>query len=206
MRTQDENLKALSRAVLNEARTEAKQILADARAKADHIHQQARAESEAERKRIVALARTEGDRIHSESIASAKLEARMLKLARREKLLGRLFDAVRDKLSAVAQWTDYDQIVRQLVVEAIPQVGGRTVEIRADEWAQAVLTKVVVEELSMEAGVELHLGSPLQDRTGVIAETTDGHRRHDNTLEARLTRAQDALRAPVYHMLVGEPS
>jgi V/A-type H+-transporting ATPase subunit E len=206
MRTQDENLKALSRAALEEARTEAKQIRADARARADHIRQQAQADSETERERILQQARKESERTRSEAIASAELEARMLKLARRERLLARVFGAVRDKLETVTQWTDYNQIVRALVLEATRQVGSEEVRIRADERTRAALTDEVLDDLSKEASVELRLGDTLEGKTGIIAETADGHRRYDNTLEARLTRAQDALRTPVYHMLVGESS
>ena len=206
MRTQNENLKALSRAALDEARSEAKKILADAKAKADHVRRQAQAGSETERKRILAQAQKEVDHVRSEAIASAELEARMLKLERREKLLKGVFDAVRDKLAAVTHWTDYNQIVRQLVLEATRQMGSQTVRISADERARAVLTKNVLEDLSKEAGIELQLGDTLQDRTGIIAETADGHLRYDNTLETRLTRDQDTLRASVYHMLVGESS
>ncbi len=206
MRTEDENLKALSRAALDEARTEAKQILADARARADNIRQQAQADSETERERILQQARKESDRTRSEAIASAELEARMLKLARREKLLARVFDAVRGRMEAVTQWTDYDQIVREWVLEATRQVGSKEVRIRADGRTRAALADEVLRDLSKEAGVELRLGDTLEGGTGIIAETADGHRRYDNTLEARLTRAQDALRTPVYHMLVGESS
>ncbi len=206
MRTEQENLEALSRAALNEARTEAKRVVGDAEAKADQVRQQSQAESQAERKRILAQAQQESDRLRSEAIAGAELEARMLKLGRRERLLERVFDAARAQLPAVAERADYDHTVQQLAREAIKQVGAEAVDIRVDEKAQALLTKEVVDGLAREMGVELQLGDTLLDRTGVIAETTDGRRRYDNSLQARLTRMQDALRAPVYHMLVGAPS
>ncbi len=53
-------------------------------------------------------------------------------------------------------------------------------------------------------GVRLRAGEPLARGTGVVLETPDGHRRYDNTLETRLARMQDGLRAPVYHILMGE--
>ncbi len=53
-------------------------------------------------------------------------------------------------------------------------------------------------------GVRLRVGEPLARGTGIVLETPDGHRRYDNTLETRLARMQNILRASVYHILMGE--
>jgi vacuolar-type H+-ATPase subunit E/Vma4 len=112
----------------------------------------------------------------------------------------------------VQQWTDYSQIVRHLSYEAVAQLGAPSARIRADEQTRAILAGGpaggpaggMLAEIASQAGVELELGEPLQRGTGVTAETVDGHRQYDNTLEARLSRLRGALRAPVYHLLMGE--
>ena len=48
------------------------------------------------------------------------------------------------------------------------------------------------------------MGEPLKQGMGVVVQTPDGHRRYDNTLETRMTRLQDAMRNPVYRLLMGE--
>jgi vacuolar-type H+-ATPase subunit E/Vma4 len=204
MKSVEENMRALSRAVLSDARAEAERIRADARAKADAIRQRAQEQAEAERGKKLEHAHQEADRIRSQAIAAAQLKARTLQLERREKLLNEVFDAAQQRLPAVQQWTDYDQIMRRLAREAVGRLGAETVRIRADERAQAVLADGTLAEIAKESGVQLQLGEPLERRTGVIAETVDGHRQYDNTLEARLSRWQDALRSPVYHLLMGE--
>lgn len=204
MKSVEESMRALSRAVLSDARAEAERIEADARAKADAIRQRAQEQAEAEREKNLEHAHQEADRIRSQAIAAAQLKARTLQLERREKLLNEVFDAARQRLPMVQQWTDYDQIVRQLAREAMERLGAETVRIRADERTQAVLADGVLAEIAKESGVQLQLGELLERGTGVIAETVDGHRQYDNTLEARLSRWQDALRSPVYHLLMGK--
>jgi colicin import membrane protein len=204
MKSVEESMRALSRAVLSDARAEAERIRADARAKADAIRQRAQEQAEAEREKKLEHAHQEADRIRSQAIAAAQLKARTLQLERREKLLNEVFDAARQRLPAVQQWTDYDQIMRWLAREAVGRLGAETVRIRADERAQAMLADGTLAEIAKESGAQLQLGEPLERGTGVIVETVDGHRQYDNTLEARLSRWQDALRSPVYHLLMGE--
>jgi V/A-type H+-transporting ATPase subunit E len=205
MRTVAESIKALSRAVQDEARTEADQVLADAKAKAEAIRQRAQEQAAAERAEILEHASADAERIRSQAIATAQLKARTLQLARREKLLDSVFAAARQQVPTVQQWTDYGQIAHHLLQEALTLLGADAAQVRADEGTRAVLTDPVLAEISKELGVQLQFGAPLEQGTGVIVETTDGHRQVDNTLETRLSRLQDALRAPVYHLLTGEP-
>jgi vacuolar-type H+-ATPase subunit E/Vma4 len=204
MKSVEENMQTLSRAMQTEARAEAEQIMADVEAKAEAIQQRAQEQAATERTEVLERASQEVERIRSQAIATTQLKAQMLQLERREKLLARVFEATRQQLPAVQQWTDYDQIVRHLLREALIHLGANTAQIRADEQARILLTDQVLDGVSKELGVQVQLGTPLKQGTGVIVETVDGHRQYDNTLETRLSRLQDALRSPVYHLLLGE--
>lgn len=204
MRSVEEGLRALSRCVLSEARAEAKQTLADAQAKADSMRQQAQEQARAEREEILKRAHQDAERIREQAIAAAQLRARTLRLNRREKLLDSVFDAARQRLPSVQQWSDYDQIVRQLIREAVAHLNADVICIRADVQTQKLLTDDVLAELSRELGVQLQLRQTLEQGTGVVAETVDGHRQYDSTLQARLRRRQGELRSPVYRLLMGE--
>jgi vacuolar-type H+-ATPase subunit E/Vma4 len=202
MKSVEESTRALSRAVLGEARADAEQIRTSSKAKADAIRQHAQEQGEAERDETLKRARQEASRIHSQAVAAAQLKARTLRLERREKLLNSVIDAARKQLVTVQEWTEYDQISRQLAREAVDRLGAGKARILADERTQAVLTDGALSEISEETGVQLQLGETLERGTGVVAETVDGHRRYDNTLGARLGRWQNALRSPVYHLLM----
>jgi V/A-type H+-transporting ATPase subunit E len=204
MRSVEESIQALSRTVQSEARAEAEQILADAKAKAEAIQQRAQGQAAAERTEILERASREAEHIRSQAIATTQLKARTLQLERREKLLDSAFEAVRQQLPAVQQRADYDQIARHLLREALIHLGADTAQIRADEQTLTLLTDQMLAGVSKELGVQAQLGTPLKQGTGVIVETVDGHRQYDNTLETRLSRLQNVLRSPVYHLLMGE--
>jgi len=204
MRSVDENLQALTRAVLNEAHTEAEQILDEAKAKAEAVRQQARQQASAEHTEILAHASQEASLRRSQAVASAQLQARAIELERREKLLNSVFDEAQRKLPGIQQRADYDQITRQLLREALIHLGADSAWVRADELTLTHLTEQVLAEISAELGVQVQYGLPLEQGIGLIVQTADGHRRYDNTLEARLDRLQNSLRAPVLHLLMGE--
>lgn len=200
------DIQALGSAIKGDARGEADQILADAQARAEDIRQQAQAQADTERETILQRARQEAGTLRSHAAAAAQLEAQTLKLKRREQLLERVFAEARQQLASALQWPDYEQIARHLVREAAKRLGADEVLVRADEGTRKVLEDDVLADLGEELGMHLRAGELLAQGTGVVLETPDEHRRYDNTLETRLARMQDGLRAPVYHILMGETS
>jgi vacuolar-type H+-ATPase subunit E/Vma4 len=204
MRSIDENIQALTRTVLNEAHAEAEQILAEAQANAQAVRERAQAQVSAERAENLARATQEAERLGSQAVASAQLQARTAELERREKLLNSVFEAARQQIADVPKRADYDQITHDLLRQALINLGADTALIRADERTQTVLTDQVLAEISAELGVRVSHGTPLEHGIGLIVQTADGHRQYDNTLEARLERQQNALRAPVLRLLRGE--
>ncbi len=204
MNSSVENIEALSRAILNEAHAETGQVKAQAQSKADSIRQRAREQAEAERKAILQQASQEAERLRSQAIATTQLKARALELEHREKLLERVFKAVRQRLPSLQQRADYDQIAIQLIREALAQLGATKAEIRADKSTEKLLTSQVLDMISKEMKVQLSIGKSLEQGTGVIVEASDGHLHFDNTLETRLIRLQNVLRSSVYRTLMGE--
>ncbi len=200
----DDNMQALQQAVMSEAQAEADRILSEANAKAESIRQNAREQAEAERKRILERASQEAERIRRQAIATAQIKARTIQLEHRENILAKVFDATRGQLSGVQQWSDYDHIASDLLREGIRRLESSSVKIHADEATLQCLTKETLEKISKETDVKVKVNEPLKKETGVIVESEDGRRRYDNTLETRLSRMQDELRSPVYHLLMGE--
>jgi vacuolar-type H+-ATPase subunit E/Vma4 len=190
--------------VLSEARAEAEQALTEARDRADAIRKRALEQAEAERQEILERARRQAQRVGSQCLAAARLQARKLRLERREKLLDEVFHASRERMPTIQQWTEYPEIVRQWSREAVTYLRSDRARIRADEHTHGILADGVLDELSGELDVQLQLDKPLERGLGVIAETIDGHLVYDNTLKARLERLRDELRGPAYRLLMGE--
>jgi V/A-type H+/Na+-transporting ATPase subunit E len=200
----DESIALLSKAVMKEAQSEAEQTLSRAKEDALKIQQKAQDQAETERKGILERASQEEERIRRQAIATAEMRARTLQLKKREELLKGVFEEAHKQLGSLQQWSDYDRIVRKLLREALTHLETSSALVRADEVTLQYLTDELLEEISKELDVKIQVKGTLEQGTGVIVETEDGRRRFDNTLETRLDRMQDALRAPVYRLLVGD--
>lgn len=200
----DENIKVLSRAVLNDVQGDAEQILEEAKEKVKGIRQRAQEQAEAERAKVLEQASVESERVRSQVVATSQLKARTRLLEQREKLLEEVFDTAKQRLSSVLRGSDYEKTAQRLLKEALLQLGGSTAIARADEETLKSLTTSLLEDISKETQMQIKLGDPLEKGMGVIAETEDGHRQYDNTLETRLKRMQDTLRTSVNRILMGE--
>jgi vacuolar-type H+-ATPase subunit E/Vma4 len=203
LRPQD-NVEALERAILGEARGEAQQIVESAQTQAQIIYQEAQAEVKDEGQVILDRARKQAEKLRSQAEASARIDAQKLKLKRREHMLSQVFDRAREQLASATEWADYGQVARYLVRDAVKHLGSDNVLVRADPQTQEVLTPDVLADLATEFGVYMRPGEPLAEGTGIMLETPDGQCRYDNRLETRLARIQSALRASVYRILSGE--
>jgi V/A-type H+/Na+-transporting ATPase subunit E len=204
MSSLDNNIEALSRAMVNEAKAEAEQVLAEAQTKADAIRASTQEQAAKERKEILERARQEAERLRSQVIATTQMKARTSELEHREKLLDSVFEVSQSQLRSIQQWTDYGTIALRLLKEALVQLKAKKAVVRADALTLSYYSEKALAEISSELGIELTLGEKLGSGTGVTVETPDGHLQFDNTLETRLSRLQNNLRSPVYRLLIGE--
>jgi vacuolar-type H+-ATPase subunit E/Vma4 len=206
MNTQVNDIEMLERAILSEARDKAEQIKAEAREKAEAIRKRAQEQAEQERRSILDRAQQDADRLRGQAAATAQLKARSTQLVSREQLLDRVFQAVKEKLAEAEKQPDYDQIAALLLREALVQLRVNKAEIRADQTTLNSLQKSALNDISKELNGEFTTGEPLEEGTGVVVSAADGKLNYDNTLETRLSRLQNTLRASVYKILMGEQS
>ncbi|MFN2298574.1 MAG: V-type ATP synthase subunit E [Anaerolineales bacterium] len=206
MRSEEENLQALTRTVQEAARNEADRILADAKTQADQIRRRGREEAEAQRKEILDRAARDSEHLRSQAVATARMQARKRELEHRDRLLEGIFAEAERRIPEIAKRPDYELIAMRLAGEAAEHLASDSLRIRADERTRRILTKERLDDLSRKTGVKMQAGPALENGTGVVAETADGHRRYDNTLETRLQRMRNELRAAAYRILTGEES
>jgi vacuolar-type H+-ATPase subunit E/Vma4 len=153
---------------------------------------------------MVARARNDAANLLTASSAEARVEAQSLRLRRREELLERVFAEARARLVHAGEGPEYGEIAEALVREAADQVDSEALAVRADPATARLLSGGLLESIGEDLAVQLILAKPLRTGTGIIVETPDGHTRFDNTLESRLSRIRDQLRAPVFAILAGE--
>ena len=204
MNSEAENIVELERAILIEAREEAEQMQVEAKEKAEAIHKRAQEQAESERKAVLDRAREDADRLRSQSTATAQLKARSSQLEHREKVLDNVFTEVKKQLDAVKKRPDYDAIAALLLREALTQLRVGKADIRADESTQKALKKGALDEIAKELKGEFTISGGLDEGTGVVVDASAGKIHYDNTLETRLSRLQNTLRASVYKVMMGE--
>ncbi|MFT3893980.1 MAG: V-type ATP synthase subunit E family protein [Anaerolineales bacterium] len=204
MKPEDENIEALSRAILRDVRAEADGLQEEAKAKAEAIRQRAQAEAEFERKVILDKAKQDAERLRSQAVATAQLKARTMQLEHREKLLDKVFTTARERLSTIQKRADYDKLAAQLLKEAITQLNAETAEVRADEATERFLKSSSADKVSKELNAKINFGKSLESGTGVVVDASNGRLHYDNTLESRLDRLQSSLRNAAYQVLMGE--
>ncbi|NOH03607.1 MAG: hypothetical protein HND47_17435 [Chloroflexi bacterium] len=201
MKSEEEDIELLARAIMTEAREEAERLQVEAREKAEAIRRRAQEQAQAERKAVLDQARQDADRLRSQSSATSLLKSRSAQLEKREKILNEVFDEARKQLKTVAKRPDYSTIAAMLAREALIQLKVTEAEVQADESTQKVLK---LDELSRELNGKFSFGKKLEEGTGVVVSAADGKLYYDNSLETRLNRLQGALRSSVYKVLMGE--
>jgi vacuolar-type H+-ATPase subunit E/Vma4 len=206
MSPQQDDIRVLERAILQEASGEAQRTLTDARARVSSLRQETQAQLESERAAIVARANDEAASLLDQTVAEVRVDAQSLRLRRREKLLDQVFSDAQARLADAATWSDYGDLALFLVRDAAEHIESDAMIVMADAATARYLGEEVLSSLGQDIGIRLVMGDRLTEGTGVILVTHDGHRRFDNTLERRLDRMHDRLRAPIFHILMGEDS
>lgn len=201
MKSEQEDIELLARAIMAEAHDEAAQLLEEAKEKAEAIRKRAQAQAESERKEILDRAKQDTERLRSQTSATTQLKSRSFQLEEREKLLDGVFAEVKKQLDAVKDRPDYGAIATMLAREALTQLQVNKAEVHADEKTRKVLD---LAELSKELNGQFDLSAPLEEGIGITVSAADGKLHYDNTLETRLSRLQAALRSSVYKVLMGE--
>lgn len=206
MSSRQDDIQTLQHAIMQEATAEAQRILGEARTKVAGLRQEAHAQLEADKNSILADARDKAEDLVERTVAEVRMEAQSLRLERRERLIDHVFAEARSRMADTTQWPEYGQVACFLVRDAAEQIDSDRLVVHADARTAQQLDERGLESIADEVGIQLDMGSPLEGATGVVVETPDGHRRFDNTLEQRLRRFRDRLRAPVFHILMGEDS
>lgn len=194
MRHQEEQDKLLQ-AIRAEAALERDAILAKAQLQIDEIEAQTRDETEQIHAQIEAKVRQslqlERDRLAGQSQAACRLTLQ----ASRMRWIEKAFDEARQTILAMSESPQYPGILGALIVEALDVVGhDGQVSVAASE-VKSCRTWLGRQGVSCDLqGIESGPGT-------VLAATTDGTRRVDNSLMTRLSRVESLCRHQVAAIL-----
>ncbi len=170
-------LERVAQAVLDRGKSEAVQIVAQARDEKERMLSEARTEGENAVKMAEAEARVEAERRKVQEVARAELEARKISLAAQKEALDEVYQRALERLGRLKE---NNEILKRLLKtnEAEWKSGGRVYSSKKDE---SMVKKIVG---SAYAGNIDGVG-------GVVIESADGTRRTDLGYESLLREVWD---------------
>ena len=200
----DERIEDLSRAIIEEAHADAEMLRSVAKLKENVVLEAGQKQAEKIRAEILENAKLEAERLHEERLAEVAIKAKIDWLEKREELLNTVFQTVKLRCKNLLESDAYPQALQGLIIDATRQLQTKQVWLHLDSSSRKLLDEKALAENGKNLNVEIHLGDDLKDGIGVIAQDEQGHRFFDNTLETRLNRQMESLRSEVYKILMGE--
>jgi len=200
----DERIEDLSRAIIEEAHADAEMLRSVAKLKENVVLEAGQKQAENIRAEILENAKLEAERLHEERLAEVAIKAKIDWLEKREELLNTVFQTVKLRCKNLLESDAYPQALQGLIIDATRQLQTKQVWLHLDSSSRKLLDEKALAEIGKNLNVEIHLGDDLKDGIGVIAQDEQGHRFFDNTLETRLNRQMESLRSEVYKILMGE--
>jgi vacuolar-type H+-ATPase subunit E/Vma4 len=189
---------AETKKTIAEAETQANSILSSAKTKAHEV--------------MTASVKPEIEVMRRRILGSQMLEGRKIMLKLKYELTLKVLNSVEDKLRSIASGKDdsidYNELLFNLLEEAISKLGEVEVLIRANKRDLSYLSKNlsrIERNLSktIHEKVKLELSNkPLSCIGGVIATNKDGDKTFINTLEGRLSTARGTIQGKILQELL----
>ena len=180
-------LQAIVQAIAADAEAKAGAILNDADSEVKRRLAAARMEAISRREMILSKARIAAEHERSRLLHRSRLDVSRFLVAAQEEAFQDILQAVSVELNTVRQRSDYPDLFKSLLQEALASVSG-SVKVSVDP----VDLELAAGLLPADRSVELVPGPATCG--GVIVSTDDGRVVTHNTLESRLERALPDLR------------
>ncbi len=195
-----------SRAILDEAKQEAADIVDLAEREAERILEGAREELDQVYQREAPQAATQKVKTrYKQIVAAAELEARKQELLIQERLIAQVESRVQECLKDVRERSEYPALLRTLIEEGVRELNGEHFELLVDSQDRELVTADLLDRLQSQTGKTVTLSDkPNSEMTGVIVQRTDKRVVCDNRLSAVFQRRKEELRVIIAQDLFGE--
>ena len=190
--------------IIKEAKEKAAKIVRDAKKEAQTLLDAAHFGARGEEEREVKEARVHGKNIYEEVLAGGRMKARREILQKREELINEVFKKAEESLRKYASSEKYEGDLPRIAVSACRKLGSDKIVIQANRRDLKLLEKnkdQIARELSVEKGVNISFGAPIQTIGGVKVSALDEKIEIDETFENRTRRVFETLRVKVAKVL-----
>ncbi len=183
-------LEELRKAIEDQAEKAETVVLADGKAEASRIIEEAKQQAE----ELVVKARVEAEaakKDEARKISSANLRARRIVAEAEEAVIERTLSGLLARLGKMhsTHKTEYAKAFGLLAKQALTEMPGAKIRCAKRDAA-----------LAKKFG---KLGEPIETAGGLLAESTDGRIRIDNTFESLIEERRDALKQEAHELLFG---
>lgn len=206
-------VESICKRIQQEAELSITDILEKARMSAQNTLQAKRTQAESDAQAVLQDAAEKASGIRRQILSIAKVEKKRSISKHQEEIIKRLVSSACDKIRARCQKdTSYKQkLLRYLLFEALVVIASPKVVIYTNPEDAPVFTKEFIKDCEKEAAAELGFdvnasitASKAAGDIGIIAVSSDNAVGFDNTLNARVLRADEDIRLSVGKELFGE--
>jgi len=188
-------LEDIFRALEEQAAKDSDAVLAEARAHADSIIEEAEHEAARSRDRHVEEAQRSARSRSAQELNSAKLDARKKIAAVKERAVREVFDRALDELAKARSDSGYAEAFSRLADEALEGVSGEF-SVLVDPADLEVAKSVLASK-----GISAEVRGDLAAAGGLVISTEGGRVMRRNTLEDRLEKLRGLAQADVAEIL-----
>jgi len=185
-----------------EARTkeEIEKIMEDAEKKIAEIKRKKEEDAEKEKNKILDQGKNISERVKQRILADARIKAKKEFLEEKERIIQEVIDKAIDKLREIVNSKEYEKKLLDLIKASVDIIDEKKVNILVNKRDKEILEKHT-DRLNKILGSNINytIGKPIDCIGGVIV--TSENVEVDNTLETRLERSMERLRADIAKML-----
>ena len=198
--------------ILKMAEEESTKITAEAQKKAGEIKKEAALNADTEAQDIINHGKQEAKREQQRIIADARLKAKRKKMSMQEQLMQESFEQATKHLQVLMEKGEdagynYTAIITSFIAEAAEIIGDQTLRLtfnEKDKQRFQPLLSQLSEKVSQRLGKKLSLSideKSLSTLGGVNVKSMEAAVGVDNTIESRMSRLNEELKAQVTKIL-----
>jgi len=211
MERKNNDTKALIEGIESDAKSEADQLLREARQKAEERMKYARKQADSILNDAAEKADRQSKAAQQKILAGVEIEVRRKSMQSKDRIMGEILNQVRGKLEKLVENEEYREILLQWIVEAGLGLGAEKAFVNASKREKEIIDSGLmacasgkVEEFSGRH-VEFTLSDlPPLGAQGVVLYSEDGKTAFNNQVSTRILRKQQKIRDVIYTRLFGE--
>lgn len=180
-----------------EARTneQIEKIMKDAEVKIAEIKRKKEEEAEREKSRILERGKNLAEREKQRVLADARIKTKKEFLEEKERIIRGIIDKATDKLRQIVDSKEYEKKLFDLLKYSIDIIEDKNVEILVNKKDKEMLEKHKDKLNKILGDVKYTIGKPIDCIGGVVVRSENVE--VNNTLEARLERSMEKIRADI---------